>query len=430
MTHSVFHITFKLRSGTFCFLLVFLLVFGLGNLPPALSQITADRAELEKEKEAIQKRLREFDTVLKKTTSEKQNSLSELRAVNQKLEARETYIATLNKELRIVNQEIKQTSNQIQQLEEELETLKAEYAEMIYTSYKLNQGVNLITFIFSSATFKQFYMRLRYLKQYSDARKKQVERMELVSMDLTKKQKELERQRSDQMAVLQQEQEQKKALAALKTEQQQLVNSLSEKEEELKKEIAATKKQQEELNQLIKRVIEEEIRLAKAAEEEKAEEKTESADAPTESLPATPTAAALSASFANNRGKIPWPVESGFISKRYGTFPHPTLKGITETNDGVDIQTNNNAPVKAVFAGVVTKITTVPGMGGTIIIKHGEFYTMYSRLKTISVKSGQEVNTSTTIGTVYTDNQGVSALHFQTWKGLQVMDPSIWLSSK
>lgn len=123
-------------------------------------------------------------------------------------------------------------------------------------------------------------------------------------------------------------------------------------------------------------------------------------------------------------------MESGFISRKYGTYPHPTLKGITETNDGVDIQTNNNAPVKAVFSGKVTKITTVPGMGGTIIIKHGDFYTMYSRLKTISVTSGQDVNTSTVIGTVYTDADGISELHFQTWKGLEVMDPSIWLSSK
>ncbi|NHE55861.1 murein hydrolase activator EnvC family protein [Cyclobacterium plantarum] len=428
MTHSVFHITFKSGAHACCFFLFFLFVLGFLYHPKAYAQITADRAELEKAKEAIQKRLREFDSVLKKTTNEKRNSLSELRAVIQKLETRESYIATLNKELRVVNLEIKQTSNQITQLEDELETLKEEYAEMIYTSYKLNQGINLITFIFSSATFKQFYMRLRYLKQYSDARKKQVERMEMVSLDLTKKQKELEGQRADQLAVLQQEQEQKEALAVLKTEQQQLVNSLSQREEELKKEIAATKKQQEELNQLIKRVIEEEMRLAKAAE--KVEEKKEEADTSTEKLPATPKGAALSASFASNRGNIPWPVESGFISKRYGTFPHPTLKGITETNDGVDIQTNNNAQVKAVFAGVVTKITTVPGMGGTIIIKHGDFYTMYSRLKTISVKSGQEVNTSTTIGTVYTDKDGVSALHFQTWKGLQVMDPSIWLSSK
>ncbi len=425
MIPSAFHIIFNFSFHRSVFLLVFALLLMAG---PSAAQVTANRAELEEEKARIQKRLREFDTVLKRTTNEKRISLGELRAVNQKLEARESYIATLNRELRLVKQEIQQTSSRIDQLEEELKNLKEEYAKMIYTSYKLNQGVNLVAFIFTSATFKQFYMRLKYLKQYSDARKKQVEQMEKVSQDLTQKQQELEAQRSNQLAVLAQEEEQRKELNELKAEQQQLVSSLSQKEEALKKEIAATRKQQEELNQLIKRVIEEEMRLARAREARENEAATEQ---PAEkSLPAAPKATALSTSFASNRGKIPWPVESGFISRKYGTYPHPTLKGITETNDGVDIQTNNNAPVKAVFAGKVTKITTVPGMGGTIIIKHGDFYTMYSRLKTISVKSGQDVNTSTVIGTVYTDSDGISELHFQTWKGLEVMDPSIWLSSK
>lgn len=429
MTHSASHTIFNFFPRSFVFLLLCLLLWVLPT-PNSQAQVTASRAELEEEKARIQKRLREFDTVLKRTTDEKRVSLSELRAVNQKLEARESYIATLNRELRLVKTEIRQTSNQINRLSSELENLREEYAQMIYTSYKLNQGVNLITFIFTSATFKQFYMRLKYLKQYSDARKKQVEQMEKVSRELTEKQAQLEKQEAGQLAVLAQEEAQRKELSALKQEQQQLVNSLSQKEEALKQEIAATRKQQEELNRVIKRVIEEEIRLAKAREEK---ESGKSGEAPAaRNLPATPStsASALSASFASNRGNIPWPVETGFISKKYGTFPHPTLKGITETNDGVDIQTNNNAPVKAVFAGIVTKITTVPGMGGTIIIKHGEFYTMYSRLKTIAVKSGQEVSTSTVIGTVYTDSDGLSELHFQTWKGLQVMDPSIWLSSK
>ncbi|WP_235114613.1 murein hydrolase activator EnvC family protein [Cyclobacterium qasimii] len=392
------------------------------------AQITADRAKLEKEKSAIQKRLREFDLVLRKTTDEKKVSVSELRAVNQKLQEREKYIATINKELQLVNKEIKETSTQIKKLSDELSLLKEEYAQMVYTSYKLNQGVNLITFIFSSATFKQFYMRLKYLKQYSDARKKQVEQMEKVSIELAGKQEALEVQKQEQIAVLTQEQEQKKALDQLKTEQQRMVNTLSQKEEEVRKEIAATKKQQAELNKLIKNVIAEEIRLAKAAE--KATETPKAEGPKTKNLPNTPQVKKLSASFASNKGNIPWPVESGFISKKYGTYPHPTLKGISETNDGIDIQTTNNAPVKSVFPGTVTKITTVPGMGGTIIIKHGEFYTMYSRLKTIDVKSGEEVQSETIIGHVYSDEDGYSELHFQTWKGLEVMNPSIWLSSK
>jgi len=409
----------------------FLLIFGLlftGVLSPTFSQTKKSRAQLEKEKLEVQKRLQEFDKILKQTTVRKQSSMGELNAVTKKLETQVVFINTLSKEVNLINREIRETENKITSLENDLKNLKEEYATMVYTSSKLNSGITVMTFIFSSSTFKQFYMRLKYLKQYSDARKKQVEQIEKVNADLVAQNDRLQGKRQEKQVVLQQEQIQKKKLDELKQEQQGIVNTLAQKEQEVKKEIAATKKQQEELNKLITRVIEEEIRLAEA-EARKRDSKT--AATPGSKLPMTPEAAALSSSFAGNQGRIPWPVASGFISKRYGTYPHPTLKGITETNDGVDIQTNSNEQVRAVFDGVVTKITTVPGMGGTIIIKHGEYYTMYSRLKTISVKSGQQVKARAPIGTVYTDTKnGISEVHFQTWKGLQVMDPSIWLSKK
>jgi len=409
----------------------FLLIFGLlfiGVHSPSFSQTKKSRAQLEKEKLEVQKRLQEFDKILQQTTVRKKTSMGELNAVTKKLETQVVFINTLSKEVNLINREIRETENKITSLENDLKNLKEEYATMVYTSSKLNSGVTVMTFIFSSSTFKQFYMRLKYLKQYSDARKKQVEQIEKVNADLVAQNERLQGKKQEKQVVLQQEQVQKKKLDELKQEQQGIVNTLAQKEQEVKKEIAATKKQQEELNKLITRVIEEEIRLAEA-EARKRDSKTTAT--PGSKLPMTPEAAALSSSFAGNQGRIPWPVASGFISKRYGTYPHPTLKGISETNDGVDIQTNSNEQVRAVFDGVVTKITTVPGMGGTIIIKHGEYYTMYSRLKTITVKSGQEVKARTPIGTVYTDTKnGISEVHFQTWKGLQVMDPSIWLSKK
>ncbi|HSJ69415.1 MAG TPA: peptidoglycan DD-metalloendopeptidase family protein [Anditalea sp.] len=409
----------------------FLLIFGLlyiGIQTSSFSQTKKSRAQLEKEKLEVQKRLQEFDKILQQTAVRKKSSMGELNAVNKQLETQVVFINTLSKEVNLINREIRETENKITSLENDLKNLKEEYATMVYTSSKLNSGITVMTFIFSSSTFKQFYMRLKYLKQYSDARKKQVAQIEKVNADLIAQNDRLQDKKQEKQVVLQQEQQQKKKLDDLKKEQQGIVNTLAQKEQELKKEIAATKKQQEELNKLITRVIEEEIRLAEAAAKKRDSKAT---TAPGSNMPMTPEAAALSSSFAGNRGKIPWPVASGFISKRYGTFPHPTLKGITETNDGVDIQTNSNEQVRAVFDGVVTKITTVPGMGGTIIIKHGEYYTMYSRLKTISVKSGQEVKARTPIGTVYTDTKnGISEVHFQTWKGLQVMDPSIWLSKK
>jgi septal ring factor EnvC (AmiA/AmiB activator) len=409
------------------FFLVLLSVMFLSPMPEGHSQTKKTRAQLEKEKADVQKRLREFDQILQQTAARKKNTLGELKAVNNQLETRIAYISTLNREVMLLDKEIGETENKIGSLENDLKNLKAEYANMIYVSSKLNSGITIMTFIFSSSTFKQLYMRLRYLKQYSDARKKQVVLIEQLNVDLENERKLLQEKREEKQLVLSQEQSQKKQLDQLKNEQQAIVQTLTQKEEELKKDIAATKQQQERLNTLIRQVIEEEIRLAEADAKKKDSKTT---TAPGSKIPLTPEGAAVSSSFAGNKGRIPWPVASGFISRRYGTHPHPTLKGIMETNDGVDIQTNSNETVRSVFDGVVTKITTVPGMGGTVIIKHGEFYTMYSRLKTISVKSGQRVNSITPIGTVYTDKDGIAEVHFQTWKGLQVMDPSAWLSKK
>lgn len=416
-----------LRAKPFFCAVIWGLIF-FSALPESYSQTAKTRAQLEKEKAEVQKRLNEFDKILKQTSTRKKNSLGELTAVTKKLETQMAFIRTLNREVNLIDKEMSETEAKIIRLEKDLQNLKEEYGNMIYVSYKLNSGVTIMTFIFSSSTFKQFYMRLRYLKQYSDARKKQVDEIQKVNLALEDQRKLLETKKEEKQLAINQEQVQKQQLDVLKNEQQSIVQTLTQKEEELKKEIAATKRQQEQLNKLITMVIEEEIRAAEA-DAKKANTKT-TTTAPGSKIPLTPEGAALSSSFAGNKGKIPWPVASGFISKRYGTHPHPTLRGIMETNDGVDIQTNSDETVRSVFDGTVTKITTVPGMGGTVIIRHGEYYTMYSRLRTISVKSGQQVKTNSAIGTVYTNKDGIAEVHFQTWKGLEVMNPSIWLSQK
>lgn len=391
------------------------------------AQTRKSRADLEREKAEIQKRLLEFDQILKKTAETKKVSVGQLNAVNKQLQNRISYINTLNREVRLLDTEIRETESKITNLEKDLKNLREEYSGMIYTSSKLNQGMTMTAFVFSSDTFKQFYMRLKYLKQYSDARKKQVEQIEKVTLELADQRKTLEQKKSDKQEVLQQEQQQKQQLDKAKQEQQGIVNSLTQQEQDLRKQIAAAKKQQENLNKMIKAIIEEEIRKAEA-EAKKANSTASRASG--SSIPLTPEAAALSSSFAGNRGKLPWPVESGFISRPFGTHPHPTLKGITEDNDGVDIQTTPNASVRAVFDGEVIKIGTIPGYGGTIVVRHGEYYTMYSKLKVISVKSGQKVTAKQVLGQVYTNKDGVAEVHFETWKGLQPLNPSIWLAGR
>ncbi|MGY6744459.1 MAG: murein hydrolase activator EnvC family protein [Cecembia sp.] len=406
--------------------LVLLIFLGLGQ-QDIFAQARKTRAQIEKEKADIQKKLLEFDQILKKTSESKKVSVGQLNAVNQQLQNRINYISTLNGEMRLLETEIRDTEKQITSLEKDLKNLKEEYAGMVYTSSKLNRGTTMTAFVFSSETFKQFFMRLRYLKQYSDARKKQVDQIHKVSEELLVQRRSLEDKRKDLQAVLSQEEQQKQQLDKAKSEQQRIVNSLNQQEQDLRKQIAAAKKQQENLNRMLREIIEEDRKRAEAAARRPASTANRASGS---SIPLTPEAAALSSSFANNRGRLPWPVESGFISRPFGTHPHPTIKGITEDNDGVDIQTTPNASVRAVFDGEVIKIGTIPGYGGTIVVRHGEYYTMYSKLKVISVKSGEKVKAKQVLGQVYTNREGVAEVHFETWKGLQPMNPSIWLAGQ
>ena len=391
------------------------------------AQTKNTREELERQKAEVQARLREFDKILKQTTATKKNSIGELNAVTRQFQTQTRLVNTLDREVKLINQEIKETEDKIESLEVQLKELKAEYGRMIYNASKLNRGLSIVSFVFSSANFNQLYSRLMYLKQYTDSRKQQAAQIEKLSVELIDQRALLDNKKAEKEKVLVEEQKERAQLDKMKREQQGLVNTLTSKEKEIKKQITATKKQQDQLNKMIKQVIEDEIRRAEAAAKKENSTATKSSGS---SMPMTPEVAALSKSFAGNQGRLPWPVETGFVSQGYGTFPHPTLKGITMESDGIDIRTQPNSNVRAVFDGTVTKITTMPGFGGTVIIKHGEYYTMYSKLKTITVKSGQTVSAKDVIGQVATGADGEAEVHFQTWKGLTVMNPSTWLTSK
>lgn len=409
--------------------LLFILLIGLTVFlsPEATAQTKKTRAELEREKADVQARLLEFDKILKQTTANKKNTIGELNAITRQFQTQTRLVNTLNREVTLINKEINETESKIKSLEEQLKELKAEYARMIYNASKLNRGLSIVSFVFSSGNFNQLYARLMYLKQYTDSRKKQAEQIEKLSAELGQERILLDEKKAEKEKVLIEERKERANLDKMKQEQQGIVNTLSKKEKDIRNQIAATKKQQDQLNRMIKQVIEDEIRRAEAAAKK---DNTTVTKKPGSSLPMTPEAAALSSSFAGNRGKLPWPVATGFITQGYGSYPHPTLKGIMMESDGIDIRTQPNSDVRSVFDGTVTKITTMPGFGGTVIIKHGEYYTMYSKLKTITVKSGQTVSAKDVIGKVATGSNGEAEVHFQTWKGLDVMNPSSWLTSK
>jgi septal ring factor EnvC (AmiA/AmiB activator) len=412
-----------MKSLACLFFLGFLVLCGAS----APAQTKKSREQLEKDKVEIQNRLKEFDAILKQTTATKKTSLGQLNAVTSQFQSQNRLVKTLDREVNLLSNDIYEIENEIASLEKQLIDLKAEYSRMIYNSSKLNRGLSIVAFVFSSSNFNQLYMRLKYLKQYTESRKKQAEQIEKLTTELANQRIQLDERKLDKEKVLVEEKTEKEKLEKIRKEKQGMVNTLTKKEKDIQKQITATKKQQEQLNRMIKAAIEAEIRAAETAS--KKENSTSSKKAGT-SMPMTPEAAALSSSFAGNKGKLPWPVETGIISQGYGTYPHPTLKGIIEENDGIDIRTQPNSNVRAVFDGVVSKITSIPGYGNTLIIKHGEYFTLYSRLKSISVTTGQTIKAKTVIGQVATNSEGEAVVHFQTWKGLQIMDPATWISTK
>ena len=393
----------------------------------ALAQTSKTREELEREKAEVQAKLREFDAILKQTAATKKNTIGELNAITQQFQTQNRLVNTLDREVKLLNQEISTTENRIASLEQQLKDLKAEYGRMVYNASKLNRSLSIVAFVFSSSSFNQLYMRLKYLKQYSDSRKQQAEQIQKVAAELAEIRVELDLRKSDKEKVLAEERLERAKLEELRKEQQTMVNTLTRKETSIKRQITATKKQQQQLESMIRKAIEDEIRLAEAAAKKENSKATKSAGS---SMPMTPEVAALSSSFAGNKGRLPWPVETGFVTQTFGDNPHPTLKGITVPSDGLNIRTQPNSNVRTVFDGTVAKVASMPGYGETVLIKHGEYYTLYSKLKSVSVKSGQTVKAKDVIGTVATDANGEAEVHFQTWKGLQKMDPATWITSK
>ncbi len=415
-----------MKKGTLLSILLFSF-FTVLLTAGAFAQTKKSREELEREKAEVQARLKEFDAILKQTAATKKNSIGQLNAINRQYQTQSKLVNTLDREVKLINQEIAETERKINQLETQLKDLKAEYARMVYNSSKLNRGLSIVAFVFSSSNFNQLYMRLKYLRQYSENRRQQAEQIQKLSAELADQRVLLDERKEEKSQVLAEEKEERAKLEAMRKDQQGMVNTLSRKERDIQRQIAAAKRQQEQLNRMIKAAIEEEIRRAEA--EAKKENTTSTKKAGT-SMPMTPEAAALSSSFAGNKGKLPWPVETGFVTTGYGNYPHPTLKGIVLDSDGLEIRTQPNSNVRSVFDGTVSKISTLPGYGLTVIIKHGEYFTLYSRLKSVSVKVGQTIKAKDIVGQVASNPDGNSEVHFQVWKGLQIMDPSGWITSR
>jgi murein hydrolase activator len=395
------------RSALFFFFLLFI-SFG------AFAQ--KSKAQLEKEKEETLKKIKEAEKILKETESERVVNIGQLHALNEQIGARQRLITSIDQEIHLLNNEIKNVSMVVGALEKDLEDLKKEYGEMVYNTYKVNAGFNNLTFLFSAKTFNQFFRRMKYMEQYSLARKNQMTEVGKVKEMLQNQISSIERKNQEKISLRNQQEKESKELLAMRGRQDGLVKQLQSKENEIKRELAQNKKAVDRVDAMILDIVRREIELAKkAAEGSKLK-----------------TSRSLSTnSFEAFKTRLDWPVSSGFISSKFGHNPHPVLAGITENNDGVSIQTNKNEVVNVVFDGVVTKVALAPPpFYQVVLVQHGEYYTVYSKLSEVYVKSGQTVVKGQRLGKVYTDKNGKSEMHFMVWKNIQKLNPQDWLVKK
>lgn len=380
------------------------------------------KKQLEAKKKDLQKEIKEYNEMLNETRKNKKLSLGKLVMLNKMISAREELIASINSEISILDKQIAENNNSINNLKKDLSKLKEEYAKMIYFAYKNRDSYTRMMYIFASQDFTQAYMRLKYYQQYSDYRRKQAMMIEKTQAVLNDKIAQLEAKKTDKKVLLVSQEGEKKNLTIEKKDKEETLVQLQSKEQQLKRELDKKKKDAEKLQLAIQRMIEDEIRKAKekAAKDKKPEPK---------GITLTPEAVELSNSFAGNMGKLPWPVLKGVITEGFGEHEHPSLKGVSTFNNGVDISTTKGALVRAVFDGEVKGSGILPGAGRFVIIRHGEYLSVYSNLGEVYVNTGDKVKTKQNIGiALYDEEDGKSMVQLQIWKGQTKLDPEVWLS--
>lgn len=393
--------------------ILFLLLFVAVSVP-AIAQKTKTKAQLQKEKQQNLERIKEVEKILSQTSDKKQNTIGELSAVKQRISVQENLIGSIKNEISYLDNDIDENNEFIRALRDDLKKLKKEYASMLYAAQKANNSATRLTFLFSAESFQQLVMRMQYMKQYAEKRKQQAVAITAVQEALSGQVKVIESKRNEKNNLLGEEVIENNNLTNLKKKQNDLVKNLEKQEKSLKQDIEDIKKSMLALDKKINDIIKEE--MEKAAREAKAKSKNNT------------SYIALSASFEDNRKKFAWPTD-GFISQHFGRQNHPALKHVIIENDGVNIQTAQNEKVKSIFGGEVKMVAFLPSIGNSVIIAHGEYFTVYSGLKDVYVKKGQKVTTNQDLGQLQVNSDGLSELRFQIRKNTTPLNPELWLKN-
>jgi septal ring factor EnvC (AmiA/AmiB activator) len=439
------------------------------------------KTQLEQQKNDNLVKIKELNSIISKTSKKKKVSIGKLNVLKEQIVVQKKQINILNENQNLLASEAKILTQESDKLAVKLERLKKAYAKMLYEAEKVSTVNNKLSFLLLSSDLGEFVRRFDFLKQYTTNRKGQAKKIFETRQDLMTKKQQVIFKKNEEKKVLVVKEKEKVKLEVMKTKEAKVVTVLTQQEKKLKIELERKKLAIRKLDNLIAGIVQREIqksmererRLRMAAQAKKLEvnkpelpkpkleeglvkkyekpaDKVEEVSKPEskkEIAKEKPVAkevvtepvlekntyymnadeAKLAVSFAALRGRMPFPVPSGFISDHFGVHKHPILKGVMINNNGIDIQTSAGSAVHTVYDGIVQSVVNIPGINTVVAIQHGDYFTVYSKLDNVSVSTGQRVRTGQRIGTVASDEDGTAEINFQVWKNTVRQNPESWL---
>ena len=391
-----------------------------------LAQNSTRVQELEKQRKEALVEVERINGLIDQTQATTKDYLRRLNLLSEQILSRKKVISLLGQEVEAINMEMREMSRQIRRLEGELEEKQQNYGKSVRSMYRRQASQDKLLFILSAENFAQSLRRLRYLREYAAWQKRQASEIVEKQTEITQKRNALTQTRQEKQQLLAQQERERKQLQSEETNQQKEVKMLNKKKSQLQAQLREKQKQAQQLDRLIQEQIAREIA---EANKKKAADKQRQADVKG-GYAMTKVEKALSDNFAANRGRLPYPVAGSYtIISRFGEQQHEQLKYVRTNNNGIDIQTAPGTDARAVFKGVVTRIFTVPGFNHSIIVRHGNYLTVYSNLSQVYVKTGDHVDTRQALGRIFSDPEESNAtiLHFQLWKEKTKLNPVPWL---
>lgn len=371
--------------------------------------------ELQKRKQEAENEIRYTSKLLSEVQKNQKLSLNRLQLLNRQIEQRNSVISTINSEINLYQQLIDNNTLAIRIMTEDIQNLKKEYAELIRSAYRNRNAYDQILFLLSAENANQAYRRYLYMKHYTDYRQGQAEIIESIQEVLNKKAENLEQQKLIKIQLVSDTKKEAQQLSQEKTQKNAEVQKLQREQQDLRKKLQQQREIEQRLEREIQKIIEEEARKSKAAG--------------TTGFSLTPEQKLVGDNFAQNKRRLPWPVERGVITEHFGINQHPVLANVQTRNNGISIATEAGAKVRAIFNGEVSRVFGIAGGNTAVIIRHGKYLTVYSNLREVTVKMGDKVTTKQNIGTVFTDTEdgNKSILKFQIWLENQKLNPEDWI---